>query len=57
MISRQQWNAFSDDEKWEYLFHHSRAMEEAVQNLGNAIEFVREQTAKLEVNPATSYKS
>ena len=48
MISRQQWDAYDEDEKWEYLFRHTVATEQNLERLGAALQRVRDRLDKLE---------
>jgi polyhydroxyalkanoate synthesis regulator phasin len=48
MITRQEWDQKSDQDKFEYLRWHSETTERAVDQLTSAIQQLREQVAKLQ---------
>ena len=48
MITKQEWDQKTDTDKFDYLRWHSQRTEEAVAQLGAALQQLRQQVAKLE---------
>jgi hypothetical protein len=46
MISRQQWDQLSNDQKFEHLFRQSQWAEQAIHNLSNVVDGIRERLPK-----------
>ena len=52
MITRDDWDRLSDDEKFDYLFSHTVATEQAAARLGGTMQLLHERLAKLEKKAA-----
>ena len=52
MITRDDWDRLSDDEKFDYLFRHTVATEQAAARLGGTMQLLHERLAKLEKKAA-----
>jgi hypothetical protein len=48
MISRQEWDAWNEDERWIFLYRHAAQTEEAVDRLSAALGSLLRRVASLE---------
>jgi hypothetical protein len=50
MISRQEWDRYSDERKWDYLFHHSGVTEQNMHRIGATLQVLQDRLAKVEAS-------
>ena len=52
MISNQEWDRYTEKQKFDYLFDHSIRTERAVAQLSAAVDDLRQRIDRLETTPA-----